>query len=68
MMMGQPEAVIEQAHAEALAAPEVQDDFDIKEGDEQALEVSRAPHCSMLWKASGRCQATGKAIILVAGA
>jgi hypothetical protein len=41
MMMGQPEAVIQQAHAEALAAPEVQDDFDIGAEDEAALQVGR---------------------------
>jgi hypothetical protein len=40
MMMGQPEAVIQQAAAEALAAPEVQDDFDIGAEDEAALQVS----------------------------
>lgn len=37
--MGQPEAVIQQAHAEALAAPEVQDDFDIGAEEEAALQV-----------------------------
>jgi hypothetical protein len=40
MMMGQPEAVIQQAHAEALAAPEVQDDFDIGAEDEATLQVT----------------------------
>jgi hypothetical protein len=42
MMMGQPEAVIQQAHAEALAAPEVQDDFDIGAEDEVSLQVRSA--------------------------
>jgi hypothetical protein len=32
MMMGQPEAVVQQVQQEALAAPEIQDDFDIGEG------------------------------------
>lgn len=43
MMMGQPEAVIQQAHAEALAAPEVQDDFDIGAEEEAALQVKDKP-------------------------
>eukprot|EP00882_Tetradesmus_deserticola_P016514 GHRQ01017644.1.p3 GENE.GHRQ01017644.1~~GHRQ01017644.1.p3 ORF type:complete len:149 (+),score=76.05 GHRQ01017644.1:845-1291(+) len=43
MMMGQPEALIQQAHAQALAAPEVQDDFDIGAEDEAALQVKDKP-------------------------
>lgn len=43
MMMGQPEASIAKADEEALAAPEVQDDFDIGAAEEQALAVKDQP-------------------------
>jgi hypothetical protein len=53
MMMGQPEAVIQQAHAEALAAPEVQDDFDIGAEDEVSLQVRAAFAGLESWKLEG---------------
>ncbi|KAF8065667.1 ublcp1 [Scenedesmus sp. PABB004] len=43
MMMGQPDDVIAQTAAAAAAAPEVQDDFDIGEGEEQSVQVKDQP-------------------------
>lgn len=43
MMMGQREAAIAEADAAAMAAPEVQDDFDLGPEEEQALEVRDRP-------------------------
>lgn len=43
MMMGQPEAVLQQAEAEVAAAPEVQDDFDIGPDDEALVDVKDRP-------------------------
>ncbi|KIZ06716.1 ubiquitin-like domain containing CTD phosphatase 1 [Monoraphidium neglectum] len=43
MMMGQREETIAAAEAEALAAPEVQDDFDLRPEEEQALDVKDQP-------------------------
>ncbi|KAI8474471.1 MAG: MGC81798 protein-like protein [Monoraphidium minutum] len=43
MMMGQREEVIAKTDAEALAAPEVQDDFDLRPEEEQALDVRDQP-------------------------
>eukprot|EP00879_Flechtneria_rotunda_P025810 GHRR01027457.1.p1 GENE.GHRR01027457.1~~GHRR01027457.1.p1 ORF type:complete len:318 (+),score=104.28 GHRR01027457.1:538-1491(+) len=43
MMMGQPEAVIQKTDAEVLAAPEIQDDFDIGENEEQQLDLKNRP-------------------------
>mmetsp|Transcript_3118 Transcript_3118/g.7811 ORF Transcript_3118/g.7811 Transcript_3118/m.7811 type:complete len:329 (-) Transcript_3118:143-1129(-) len=43
MMMGTPDAVIEQTQKEAEAAPDVQDDFDINPEDEGSLEVKDRP-------------------------
>jgi ubiquitin-like domain-containing CTD phosphatase 1 len=43
MMMGQPEAVVKQVEEQALAAPEVQDDFDLRPEDELSVEVKDQP-------------------------
>ncbi|GBF89622.1 ubiquitin-like domain-containing CTD phosphatase [Raphidocelis subcapitata] len=43
MMMGQREEAIAQTEAAALAAPEVQDDFDLRPEEEQALDVRDQP-------------------------
>lgn len=43
MMMGQPDAVVAQVEEQAAAAPEVQDDFDLRPEEEAALEVKDRP-------------------------
>ncbi len=40
MMMGSREADIEAATAAALAAPEVQDDFDLRPEEEAAMDIA----------------------------
>jgi hypothetical protein len=65
MMMGQPEAVIQQAHAEALAAPEVQDDFDIGAEDEAALQVR--PALAGLQDVTGLCSGVDACAVLAVG-
>ncbi len=48
MMMGQPEAVIEQQAKQEEVAPEVQDDFDLKPEDEANLEVQDRPEVGLI--------------------